>query len=145
MMLFETPYQRKQQAHEIETKKEADVHKEGESVEHLKKIKDYAYKMKSALICGDLKEMGELVHLSWLEKKQLPGVAESNIERLYKIALENGAYGGKLCGAGAGGFLFIISELSTRKKVINALRREGATPVNFDFDFKGTITWRTEY
>lgn len=145
MMLFETPYQRTKQAHDIEKKKEEDVHKEGESVEHLKNIKDYAYKMKDALIGGDLQRLGELLHQSWLEKQKLPGVADKNIDRLYKIALDNGAYGGKLCGAGAGGFLFIISELSNRKKVINALKNEGANLVNFDFDFKGALTWRTAY
>lgn len=145
MMLFETPYKRAEQAHEIEKKKEKDVHERGESVEHLKAIRDNAYKMKDALISGDLERLGELLHESWLEKQKLPGVADSNIERLYKIAMENGAYGGKLCGAGGGGFLFIISEISNRKKVINALRKEGATQVNFDFDFEGALVWRTAY
>ncbi|MEM3499883.1 MAG: hypothetical protein QXF35_01540 [Candidatus Bilamarchaeaceae archaeon] len=145
MMLFETPYQRVQQAHEIEKKKEEDICREGESVEHLKKIRDYAYDMKNALISGDLQALGELLHQSWLEKQKLPGVADKNIERLYKIALENGAYGGKLCGAGSGGFLFVIAELSNRKKVINALKKEGGNLVNFDFDFKGALTWRTAY
>ncbi len=145
MMLFETPYQRAKQAHEIEKRKEEDVHKEGESVERLKRIRDYAYKMKDAIISGDLQSLGELLHNSWLEKQKLPGVADKNIEHLYGIARKNGAYGGKLCGAGSGGFLFIISEISNRKKVINALRNEGANLVNFDFDFKGALTWRTAY
>lgn len=145
MMLFETPYQRAKQAHEIEKNKEEDVHKEGESVEHLKRIRDYAYKMKDAIIGGDLQSLGELLHHSWLEKQKLPGVADNNISRLYEIARKNGAYGGKLCGAGSGGFLFVISEISNRKKVINVLRNEGAKLVNFDFDFKGALTWRTAY
>jgi D-glycero-alpha-D-manno-heptose-7-phosphate kinase len=145
MMLFETPYQRTKQAHEIEKRKEEDVEKEGESVEHLKNIRDYAYKMKEALIGGDLQSMGEYLHQSWLEKQKLPGVSDGNIQRLYEIARQNGAYGGKLCGAGAGGFLFIISEISNRKRIINALKNEGANLVNFDFDFKGAITWRTAY
>jgi len=144
-MLFETPYQRLKQAHDIEKKKEEDVEKEGESVEHLKNIRDYAYKMKDALIGGDLQSMGWYLHESWLEKQKLPGVSDPKIKRLYEIARKNGAYGGKLCGAGGGGFLFIISEISNRKRVINALKKEGANLVNFDFDFKGAITWRTAY
>lgn len=145
MMLFETPYQRTKQAHEIEKKKEEDIQNEGESVEHLKNIRDHAYKMKDALIEGDLRELGSLLHQSWLEKQKLPGVASNQINKLYETAIQNGAYGGKLCGAGEGGFLFIIAELSNRKKVISAMKNMGANIVNFDFDFKGALTWRTAY
>jgi len=145
MMLFETPYKRVEQAHEIEKKKEDEVRNEGDAIDHLKNIRDYAYKMKDALIAGDLQDLGELLHQSWLEKRMLPGVNNPQIDRLYEIARENGAFGGKLCGAGAGGFLFIISEVSYRKKIANVLKKEGATQVNFDFDFDGAITWRTVY
>lgn len=145
MLLFETPAKREISAAEIEKTKEKDITQEGESVEHLKKIKEYAYKMKSALISGDLQQLGELVHLSWQEKNCLPNVKNPTIDRLYEIALKNGAYGGKLCGAGNGGFLFVIAELSNRKKIIDALDKEGARLVNFNFDFEGAITWRTTY
>jgi D-glycero-alpha-D-manno-heptose-7-phosphate kinase len=145
MMLFETPYQRTKRAHEIEKKKEEDIRKEGETIEALKNIKNYAYKIKDALIKGDLRALGEYLHESWIEKQKLPGVANSNIERLYEIARQHGAYGGKLCGAGEGGFLFIVAEISNRKRIINALVKEGANLVNFDFDFRGAITWRTAY
>ena len=143
MMLFETPFPRKNFAHDVERQKEDDLRKGGDSVECLKKIKEYAYGMKSSLICGDVKRMGELLHLSWLEKKKLPGVSSDQIDALYNVAKESGAYGGKLCGAGGGGFLFVICDMADRKKIANAMGKAGARVVNFDFDFEGMISWRT--
>lgn len=145
MMLFETPFVRKSFAHDVERQKEDDVRRGGDSVEYLKKIKEYAYGMKSSLVSGDVKKMGELLHLSWLEKKRLPGVSSGEIDGLYEIAKGSGAYGGKLCGAGGGGFLFVICDMADRKKVANAMGKAGARTVNFDFDFEGMISWRTDY
>ncbi len=145
MMLFETPFPRSIMAHDVERKKEADVRKGGNSVEYLKKIRDYAYEMKDALIAGDSRKLGEALHLSWEEKRLLPGVSTPQIEKLYKTARESGAYGGKLCGAGGGGFLFVVCDVSERKRITNALAKEGAKFVNFDFDFEGMVSWRTAY
>jgi len=144
MMLFETPYPREQYAHDVERKKDEALRAGGESVEYMRKIKENAYGMRNSLVKGDVKGMGELLHASWLEKKRLPGVTTSNIDRLYTIAKENGAYGGKLCGAGGGGFLFIVCDMAERKKIQNALSREGARFFNFDFDNEGMVSWRTD-
>jgi D-glycero-alpha-D-manno-heptose-7-phosphate kinase len=145
MMLFETPFPRSTMAHDVERRKDADVRKGGESVEYLKKIRDYAYEMKNALIAGDSRRLGEALHLSWEEKRRLPGVSSPQIEKLYQAARESGAYGGKLCGAGGGGFLFVVCDVSERKRITNALANEGAKFVNFDFDFEGMVSWRTAY
>ncbi|MCX8197369.1 MAG: hypothetical protein N3G80_03595 [Candidatus Micrarchaeota archaeon] len=145
MMLFETPVSRFALAHEIEGKKEEDVRKNGESVDYLKKIRDLAYEMKNALIAGDTKRLGEALHSSWEEKRRLPGVSNPEIDRIYDVARKHGAYGGKLCGAGGGGFLFIVCDVSERKRITNALAKEGARFVNFDFDFEGMVSWRTAY
>ena len=145
MMLFETPFPRKSFAHDVERQKEEDIRKGGNSVDYLRRIKEYAYGMKSALVCGDVRKMGELLHLSWLEKKKLPGVSSDQIDALYNVAKESGAYGGKLCGAGGGGFLFVICDMADRKKIANAMGKAGARVVNFDFDFEGMISWRTDY
>ncbi|MFA5105509.1 MAG: hypothetical protein WC506_00975 [Candidatus Micrarchaeia archaeon] len=145
MMLFETPYARKDYAHNVERKKDEDIKKGGESIEYLKKIRDYAYGMRDSLISGDVMELGELLHESWLEKKKLPGVSFPEIERLYSVAKENGAYGGKLSGAGGGGFLYVVCDVADRKKIMNALAREDAKFVNFDFDFNGMVSWRTNF
>lgn len=145
MMLFETPFPRQALAHDIERKKEEDVKGGGESVEYLKKIRDYSYGMRDALICGDIRTLGELLHLSWLEKKRLPGVSSPEIEKLYDVAKQNGAYGGKLSGAGGGGFLFVVSDVADRKRIMNAMEKQGARAVNFDFDFEGMVSWRTTF
>ena len=101
--------------------------------------------MRDSLICGDVKELGELLHLSWMEKKKLPGVSSKDIDVLYEVAKENGAYGGKLCGAGGGGFLFVVCDMADRKKITNALVKKGARFANFDYDFEGMVSWRTNY
>lgn len=145
MMLFETPFPRSAMAHDVERGKEDDVRKGGESVEYLSKIRDYAYGMKDALISGDSRRLGELLDLSWQEKRRLPGVTFPQFDRLYSVARESGAYGGKLSGAGGGGFLFVVCDVSDRKKITNALAQEGARFVNFDFDFTGMVSWRTAY
>jgi D-glycero-alpha-D-manno-heptose-7-phosphate kinase len=144
MLLFETPLPRAETASKVEERKDSDIKKGGKSVEYLKKIRDYAYDMKDALMNGDVKTMGELLHESWLEKKNLPGVTRPEIDRLYQAGMDAGAYGGKLCGAGGGGFLFFMSDIAERKNIINAMAKQGARPVNFDFDFNGMVTWRTE-
>ena len=145
MMLFETPFPREAMAHDVERKKEAALRSGGESVEHMGKIRDYAYGMKDALISGDSRKLGELLHLSWEEKRMLPGVTFKEFDTLYGIAKANGAYGGKLSGAGGGGFLFLVCDVSDRKKITNALAKKGARLVNFDFDFEGMVSWRTAY
>jgi D-glycero-alpha-D-manno-heptose-7-phosphate kinase len=144
MLLFETPTPRAETASKVEEMKDRDIRKGGESIEYLKKIRDCAYGMKDAIINGDVKTMGGLLNESWIEKRKLPGVTYPEIDRMYKAGMDAGAYGGKLCGAGGGGFLFFMSDIAERKKIINAMAREGARLVNFDFDFNGMVTWRTE-
>jgi len=144
MLLFETPTARVETASKVEERKDRDIRKGGESIEYLKKIRDCAYGMKDAIINGDVKTMGALLHESWVEKRKLPGVTYPEIDKMYKAGMDAGAYGGKLCGAGGGGFLFFMSDIAERKKIINAMAKEGARLVNFDFDFNGMVTWRTE-
>jgi D-glycero-alpha-D-manno-heptose-7-phosphate kinase len=144
MLLFEIPELRKEAASNVEVLKDKEIRKGGESIEYLKKIRDYAYEMKDSLIRGNVRNMGELLDQSWKEKRKLPGVTSPGIEKLYKIGIDAGAYGGKLCGAGGGGFMFFMSDLDERKKIINSMAKAGARMVNFDFDFNGMVTWRTE-
>ncbi len=143
MMLFETPYPRQSMAHDVERSKDKDIRAGGDSIEYLKKIRDYAYDMRDSLISGDVKNMGELLHESWLEKKKLPGVTFPEFDSLYDTARKAGAYGGKLSGAGGGGFLYVICDMADRKRIMNALAQKGAKFVNFDFDFEGMVSWRT--
>ena len=142
MMLFETSNMRMQTAHSVEQKKVEDIQAGGNSIDHLLKIKDYACGARDALMIGDTKELGSFLHESWLEKKKLPGVSLPYMDKLYQTARDNGAYGGKMCGAGGGGFLFVVCDVSDRQKITNALTREGSRFVNFDFDLMGALSWR---
>jgi len=143
MMLFETPHMRIEDAHTIEQKKVENIKSNGDSIENLITIKDLAYDMRNALMHGNTKELGELLHDSWLEKQQLPGVSLPYMDKLYQLARNNGAYGSKICGAGGGGFLFVVCDVSDRQKITNALTTGGARFINFDYDFEGMVSWRT--
>lgn len=143
MMLFETPNMRQDAAHNVERKKVEDIASGGKSIDALDDIKYHAYGMRDALMIGDVESMGELLHESWLRKKTLPGVSLPYMDKIYSVARENGAYGAKICGAGGGGFLFVVCDVAERQRITNGLAREGAKLVNFDFDNEGMISWRT--
>jgi D-glycero-alpha-D-manno-heptose-7-phosphate kinase len=145
MLLFETPQMRQGDAHNIERQKIDDIRAGGDSIEHLKNIRNYAYCMLDALMHGDTAELGDLLHNSWLDKKKLPGVSLPYMDKLYQIARDNGAYGGKINGAGGGGFLFVVCDVSNRQKITNGLSREGAKLVNFNYDLEGMLSWRTDF
>ncbi len=144
MMLFDTPYLRPDFAHDVERKKSEDIERGGESVEYLKKMKGYAESMRNCLIKGEVKKLGELLRLSWEEKKRLPGVTTPEIDALNAACMSGGAYGGKLCGAGGGGFMFVVCDVADRMKVMKAMASKGSHMVNFDFDFEGMVSWRTK-
>lgn len=144
MMLFDTPHLRKSFAHDLERRKCEDIEGGGKSIEYLKKMKEHADGMRRCLIKGEVKEMGELLRLSWEEKKKLPGVTNPEIDALNAACISGGAYGGKLCGAGGGGFMFVVCDVADRMKVMKAMAGVGSHVVNFDFDFEGMVSWRTK-
>jgi len=144
MMLFDMPNLRKSYAHDLERKKCEDIDNGGESIEYLKRMKEYADGMRRCLIKGEVKELGEMLRLSWEEKKKLPGVTTPEIDALNAACISGGAYGGKLCGAGGGGFMFVVCDVADRMKVMKAMSSKGSHVVNFDFDFEGMVSWRTK-
>ena len=90
-----------------------------------------------ALEKGDLSEFGRLMNVHWESKKRRSaGMSNSKIDEWYQCALDNGACGGKLIGAGGGGFLMFYAEDKARLR--HALRQEGLKEVRFRFDFEGT-------
>lgn len=112
--------------------------KEHDRFELLKRIKEIAFKMKRLLIeGGDLKKFGELLHEEWANKKRLvEGISNPTIDEHYERALAAGAIGGKLSGAGGGGFLLLYCEKDKQKKVREALH--GLKEVKFSFESAGT-------
>lgn len=110
---------------------------DGAMVDNLHYVKDLGFRSKAALESGDLAAFGRLMHEHWENKrKRSGGISNPQIDRWYNMALENGALGGKLIGAGGGGFLMFYAE--DKVGVRRAMREAGLAEVRFHFDFEGT-------
>jgi D-glycero-alpha-D-manno-heptose-7-phosphate kinase len=100
-------------------------------------IKDLAYESRGALETGDLRRFAELMNVHWEHKrKRSAAVSNDQINNWYELARKNGALGGKLIGAGGGGFLMFYAE--DRASLRRAMREAGLEEVRFRFDFEGT-------
>ena len=105
--------------------------------------KKLAYDMKDALMRRNLTEFGELLHCAWLAKKRMSErISNPFIEELYETARANGALGGKITGAGGGGYMIFYCQFERRHKVAAALNQLGAVTVDLPFEPRGLQTWR---
>jgi D-glycero-alpha-D-manno-heptose-7-phosphate kinase len=126
----------------IESQTRAYRDRRSETVEGLDAAKQLAFEMKKALLTGDLDAMGELLHRSWEAKKQFTeGVTNPEIDALYARAREAGALGGKLTGAGGGGYLLLFCDFQRRQEVAKAVTRSGGRTVDFAFCPEGVESW----
>jgi len=108
------------------------------TVEYLHEIRKLAEPMKVALFSGELRKFGLLLHESWEIKKRLSSrISNDHINEMYKSALRNGALGGKITGAGGGGFLLLFCQQEHQQNVREALVTMGAREMGFEFDFQG--------
>lgn len=106
-------------------------------IDNLHYVKELGFRIKETLIEGDLLQFGRLMHEHWEHKKQRSGgMSNPEIDRWYSLAMENGAIGGKLIGAGGGGFLMFYTE--DKRRLRHALTEAGMREVRFGFDFGGT-------
>jgi len=104
---------------------------------NLDQVKFLGYRSKEALERGDLVRLGELLHEQWEHKKRRAGAATNpQIDAWYSLAMRNGAIGGKLVGAGGGGFLLFYA--SDRTRLRQTMATAGLEEVRFRFDFEGT-------
>ncbi len=111
----------------------------------LDNLREIAVEMKNSLLRGELDNFGELLHVGWQNKKKLAeGIGTSEIDELYDLARANGALGGKLTGAGGGGYMLFICEFNKRHTLAKALERHGAQVVPFSFENEGLQTWETK-
>ena len=109
-------------------------------ISSLHRIKELGKEIKVALEAGILTRFGELIHEHWETKKKLSdSVSASCIDRWYEVARANGAIGGKIIGAGGGGFLMLYCEAG-KEKLRAAMKREGLVEMPFRFDFEGSKT-----
>lgn len=111
--------------------------RDGDMTANLHFVKQLGCESKDALEKGDLKRFAELMHFHWEhKKKRTEGMSNARINELYDLARQNGALGGKLIGAGGGGFLMFYSEDKTRLRRV--MRNAGLREVRMRFDFAGT-------
>jgi D-glycero-alpha-D-manno-heptose-7-phosphate kinase len=106
-------------------------------VNNLHFVKQIGREIKQALEAGDLAKFGELMNVHWEHKKaRSSGMSNQRINHFYDLAMANGAIGGKLIGAGGGGFLMFLCQ--ERARVREVMAGEGLEEVRFHFDFEGT-------
>ena len=112
------------------------------SVEAMHKLKELAISMKEAILKGKLDTIGDLLDLSWEYKKQMAdGITNPQINKIYTAAINAGATGGKISGAGGGGFMFFYCPGISRYNVIKALEQFGGHPMKYEFTKHGLETW----
>lgn len=107
-------------------------------VESLHRTKQLAYEIRDALEDGNLVEFGNLLHKHWVNKRaRTAGISDDRIDALYDRAKAAGALGGKLVGAGGGGFLMLLVENQCQRSVREAMADEGIRTMPFNFDLEG--------
>ena len=108
------------------------------AINSMHRIKEIGIEIKQALLVGDIDKFGTLMHEHWLTKKKISDkMSTSNIDAWYELGLKNGALGGKLMGAGGGGFLLFCVKNGKRKVLRKAMENAGLKYMDFKFDFEG--------
>lgn len=105
-------------------------------------VKEQAFLMKEALRNQELSRIGEILSTSWENKKQMAdGITNELIDKIYSTAIAAGATGGKISGAGGGGFMIFYALESKKKEVLKALKQFGGQVRAFDFCNEGLSSW----
>ena len=113
---------------------------EKQVLESLHYIKESGYKILEIVESGNIHKLGKMFDEHWQYKKRLAkGITSPDFDRIYELAKENGALGGKISGAGGGGFFTFYCE-ENQDKLRSAMKKEGMRELKFNFDFEGTKT-----
>ena len=114
---------------------------ESVAIQSMHRIKEIGREIKLALENDNVTSFGKLMNEHWLEKKKISAkMSTSNIDKWYETGLANGAIGGKIMGAGGGGFLVFCCETGKRKALRCAMEKEGLKFMDFKFDWEGSKT-----
>lgn len=118
--------------------------KDESSIQATHNLKRQAVMMKEAILRGELHRIGEILQFGWENKKKMAsGISNVVLDNTYATALQNGATGGKISGAGGGGFMFFYCPANTRFSVKKNLEILGGYVLPFEFTKKGLVTWRS--
>ncbi len=126
----------------IEAQKKNVKAKNQKSIEAMHKLKEQSVMMKEALLKGELDNIGKILDFGWQHKKEMAeGITSPFIDKIYSKAMEHGASGGKISGAGGGGFMIFYCPENTRTNVINALKEFGGQTNRYEFTSSGLFSW----
>jgi len=142
LVLFFTGYSRSASALLADQKAKSEAG-DDEMIKNLRFVVELGQEIKKALLAGENREFARLMHEHWLHKRgRSSGMSNDKINHWYDAAMANGALGGKLVGAGGGGFLIFYAE--DVKGVRTAMAQEGLDEVRFKFDFDGSTVLMRE-
>ncbi len=112
------------------------------SIEATHKLKEQAIMMKEAILKGEVDRIGDILDFGWKHKKLMAsGISNHLIDEIYESAKQHGATGGKISGAGGGGFMIFYCPNNTRYAVIDALNKFGGYTNRYEFTKAGLTTW----
>lgn len=121
------------------------TNKNEKSIDAMHQLKEQAKMMKEALLKGKLNEIGQILDYGFQQKRQMAhNISNSNIENIYEAAKKAGATGGKISGAGGGGFMIFYCPGNTRYKVMETLNTFGGVVRPYSFTKNGLKTWTTQ-
>jgi len=116
--------------------------KKDSSIEAMHQLKEQARQMKEALLKGKLNEIGEILDFGFQQKRQMAeGISNPLMEEIYDLARKAGATGGKISGAGGGGFMIFYCPVNTKYEVIKNLEKFGGRYRRYKFTEHGLSTW----
>ena len=126
----------------IEAQRKNVTDKKQESIEAMHQLKEQSRMMKEALLKGNIDEIGPVLDFGFRHKKQMAsGISNTAMDELYEAALNAGATGGKISGAGGGGFMMFYCPGNTNHKVREALSKFGGGFKHYQFTERGLFTW----
>jgi D-glycero-alpha-D-manno-heptose-7-phosphate kinase len=112
------------------------------SIDAMHQLKEQAMLMKEALLKGEVNQIGEILHFGWQQKKAMAqGITNDSIDRYYETALAAGATGGKISGAGGGGFMIFYAPDNHKFQVIYSLEKIGGKVLPYQFVPFGMVSW----
>lgn len=118
------------------------INKNEKSIDAMLQLKRQSVLMKEAILKGNIDDVGKILHEGWQHKKlMVDKISNENIDSIYKIAIENGATGGKISGAGGGGFMVFYAPYIYKYNLIRELNKLGGKVIDYAITNEGLTTW----